>query len=177
MIARRDSGRRGFTLWEMLVYCVISAAIINICVVTFIQTSRVASLSTERAMRQQAYAQFARDFSRTVRSASRVLSSIGETVTNKSQVALDTPEGPVVIGMVGDKPAIWRVERSGDAWRVRNVTLYPIAATVRFELDSTSTDAARRVTARVAGPPRKDPEDVSNLRVLVAALRVDGVWP
>lgn len=175
MNAARD--RQGFTLWEMLVYCVISAAILNICVVTFIQTSRVASLSTERAMRQQAYAQFTRDFTRTVRSASRVLPGIGATVTNESQVVLDTPEGPVIIGMVGDKPAIWGVEPSGDAWRVRRITSYPIAVSLRFELDSTSTDAARRVTVRVMGPPRKDPEDVSNLRVLVAALRVDGVWP
>ncbi|NUM56294.1 MAG: hypothetical protein HUU46_21865 [Candidatus Hydrogenedentes bacterium] len=177
MISPRTNGSDGFTLWEMLVFATISVIMLNLCVVTFIQTTRVASLATDRAMRQQAFAQFSRDFSRTVRHASRVLPAAGETSTGGAQVVLDTPDGPVVVGMAGGKPAIWELVLDNGVWRVGRATAYPIDATVRFKFDSMPVESARRVTMHVTGAPRKAPEDKTNLRVLVAAFRVDGGAP
>lgn len=163
--------RLGMTIVEMLAYTVVSAAVLNICAVTFVQTTRLATLSTARVVRQQAMAQFSRDFARTVHSASRVLENAGAAVTGEGQIVLETPDGPVVVGMAGAQPAIWQLEPADGAWRIARITAYPLDATVWFAWD------AHRVTMRVTGPARKDPGDTANQRTLVAAFRVNGAAP
>jgi len=170
MTPRREN-RLGMTLIEMLAYTVVSAALLNICAVTFVQTTRLASLSTARAVRQQAMVQFSRDVVRTVHGASRVLPNAGSAVTGDNQVVLETPGGPAVIGMAGTKPAIWKLETVDGAWRIARITAYPLDATVRFAWD------ARHVTVHVTGPPHKDPGDTSNQRTIAAAFRVGGAAP
>ena len=165
----------GMTLPEVLVYAAITAVVLNLCAVTFVQTTRLSSLTTERAMRQQTQSQFARDFVRAVHGAARVLPIVGNTVTNESQVVLETPDGPVVVGVAGSALAIWRLDHAGDSWAVDRITSYPVAfRSVRFELDTANCGEARRVTAYIAGPARRDPDDTTGDRVVVAGIRVDG---
>lgn len=173
-MTRRRKHTLGMTLIEMLAYVVVSAAVLNICAVTFVQTSRLAALSSERALRQQAFAQFSDDFVRTVHGATRVLPNAGGAVTHGDQLVLDTPNGPAVVGMAGGKPAIWQLEPYDGAWRIRRITAYPIGASIRFGFDTAEATRARRVTLEVIGPPRKEPSDNANRRTVVAALRVWG---
>jgi hypothetical protein len=171
----RQRGRDalGMSLWEALVFTAISAVLLNLCVVTFVQASRLATYSTDRAMRQSAYAQFSRDVTRAVHRASRVLPGVGETMTGENTVVLETPEGPVAIGMAGKSPAIWKLEEAGGTWALRSIASYPIASTIRFEWGGQDPATARKITIQVEGPPKKGPEDISNTREIVAAFRVD----
>ncbi len=178
MIPHRRNNCRGMSLVEVLVYTAISAVVLNLCAVTFINTTRIASFSTERVLRQQALARFSRDFVRTVHGASRVLPNAGSAVTGEDQVVLDTPDGPVVVGVAGKVLAIWRLESENNTWSIGRITTYPVAFTgIRFDLDTANIAEARRITAHIAGPARKDPEDKANDRDIVAGLRVNGAAP
>ena len=178
MKPNRRNNCRGMSLMEVLVYTAISAVVLNLCAVTFVNTTRIASHSTERVMRQQALAQFSRDFVRTVHGASRVLPNAGSAATGENQVVLDTPDGPVVVGVAGKALAIWQLKSEDNTWSIRRITTYPVGFTgIRFELDTANVVEARRITARIAGPARKDPEDKANDRVIVAGMRVNGVAP
>ena len=177
MIASRRQNALGATLIEMLAYIVIMGIVLNICGTTFVQTTRLASLTTTYAMRQQAEGAFAEDFVRAVHGASRVLPNAGAAVTREDQVVLDAPDGPIVVGVAGKFPAIWKLECENGVWRVRSIRSYPFTARLRFEFDTAEPAAARRVKLHLDGPPRKDADDAANPRVLVAAFRVTGVQP
>ena len=168
----------GITMPEILMYVALSVVVLNLCTVTFIQTSRLSAAATQRAMHQQTLAQFSRDLTSAVHSASRVLDRAGDTVTNERQVVLDTPDGIVVIGLAGSSPAIWGLAQEGDTWRLTRVKRYAVGShEIRIALDSPNTSESRRVTVHLTGPPRKDAEDTANNRVIVAALRVSGAMP
>jgi len=165
----------GITIPEILMYVALSVIVLNLCAVTFIQTSRLSASATQHAMQQQTLAQFSRDVTRAVHSASRVLDRAGDTETNDQQVVLDTPDGIEVIGMAGSSPAIWGLAQEGQTWRLTRVKRYAVGAReMRIVLDSPNISDARRITVHLTGPPRKDPEDTANNRVIVAALRVSG---
>ena len=174
----RYTDSSGITMPEILMYVALSVVVLNLCAVTFVQTSRLSAAATQRAMQQQTLAQFSRDAARAVHSASQVLERAGETLTNDRQVVLNTPDGVAVIGMAGPSPAIWGLAQEGETWRLTRVKRYAVGAReMRIELDSSDFSEARRVTVRLTGPPRKDPEDTANNRAIVAALRVNGAKP
>ncbi|MCC6154633.1 MAG: hypothetical protein IT367_12780 [Candidatus Hydrogenedentes bacterium] len=175
---RRIAEARGMTLPETLVYVALSVVVLNLCTVTFIQSSRFSTAATQRALHQQSLAQFSSDLTRAVHSASRVLERAGDTVTNDRQVVLDTPDGVVVIGTAGESIAIWGLAQEGDAWRLTRVKRYAARArAMQIEFDTSNAGEARRLTFRITGPPRKEPDDTANNRAIVAALRVDGALP
>lgn len=174
----RYSESSGITMPEILMYVALSVVVLNLCTVTFVQTSRLSAAASQRAVQQQALSQFSRDVTSTVHNASRVLDRAGGAMTNDRQVVLETPEGIAVIGTAGTSPAIWRLAQEGDAWRLTHVKRYSVGACeMSVALNSQDTAAARRVTFYLAGPPRKNPEDKANDRVIVAALRVNGATP
>lgn len=175
---RQISEARGMTMPEILVYAALSVVVLNLCTVTFIQSSRFSTAATQRALHQQTLVQFSRDLTRAVHSASRVLERAGDTVTNDRQVVLDTPDGVVVIGTAGVSPAIWGLAQEGDAWRLTRVKRYAVGArTMQIAFDTRNASEARRLTFHITGPPRKEPDDTANDRTIVAALRVDGALP
>lgn len=163
---------------EILMYVALSVIVLNLCAVTFIQTSRLSAAATQRAVQQQNLSQFSRDVTRTVHSASQVLELAGDTVTNDRQVVLETPDGIAVIGVAGSTPAIWGLAQEGEIWRLTKVNRYSVGAReMRIVLDSQNLAEARCVIVHLTGPMRKDPEDTANNRVIVATLRVRGVAP
>lgn len=175
---RQITEARGMTLPEILVYAALSVVVLNLCTVTFIQSTRFSTAATQRALHQQALAQFSRDVTRAVHGASRVLEGAGDTVTSDQQVVLDTPDGIVVIGMAGVSPAIWGLAQEGDAWRLTRVKRYAAGArTMQIAFDTPIASEARRLTFHITGPPRKEPDDTANNRTIVATLRVDGASP
>ncbi|MCC6793514.1 MAG: hypothetical protein IT366_00230 [Candidatus Hydrogenedentes bacterium] len=168
----------GITLPEILVYAALSVVVLNLCTVTFIQSSRFSTAATQRALHQQALAQFSRDLTRAVHGASRVLEGAGDTPTNDRQVVLETPDGVVAIGMAGASPAIWGLAQDGDGWRLTRVKRYAVGArTMQIAFDTPIASEARQLTFHITGPPRKEPDDTGNNRTIVAALRVDGALP
>ena len=175
MSTRRRTNCAGMGLLEVLLYCAIAVVVLNLCAVSFVQTTRLATLTTDRILRQQALTGFAQDFVRTVHGASRVLPSAGSAVTGEKSVVLETPDGPVAVGVVNGLLGIWHLQNDGNRWSVQRITTYPVAfRDVRFELDAADIGDARRITVHITGPARQEPDDTSNDRVIVAGLRLNG---
>ncbi|MDZ4861184.1 MAG: hypothetical protein SGI88_19605 [Candidatus Hydrogenedentes bacterium] len=169
MIPRRFAERSGFTIMEMLAYIVISGIVLNMCMIAFLRTGRIASAGSERLLHAQAAERFATDFARAVHSAQAVLPVAGSFETGAEQLILKSEEGYTGIGMANGKFAIWDIVQEGETYTVGRIRSYPVAyVSAQFQFDTASPAAARRVTLRMS--PAKAPDE-SRVRVLIATLR------
>lgn len=167
--------RLGATLIEMLGYALMLGVLVNICMTTFVRTSRLSALSTETVLRRDAMNAFARDFTRLTRSATEVMNAEGPFTTDATQVVLRTRDGVRVAGAVDGKLAIWAVDEASGC-SIQKIDTYPVALErIRFVYDAEPANAARLITCEITVRARERSQDPARTRLVVAGLRAGGM--
>jgi len=160
---------QGTTIIEMLVYLVISLVILNMGMVTFLRTGRIAAAASQGLLYTQSEQRFAEDCTRILRSANTVVERLDTFETDASQVIVKTSDGYSAIGMPGGVLAIWEITQEGDTYGIGRMRTFPSSyATMAFIYDAGPPNT-RCVTVRLT--PKGDPADERKMRDIVVALR------
>jgi hypothetical protein len=139
----KRASNAGITLLDTLAYVVIAAILINLCLVAFLNSSRLSAVGTMALDRMNGIRQIEQAFSESVRASAGQVEQVGDFVSGPDTLAMATadPSRFVVFTQVDETPRLSRLElvRNGDMYDVDRAFAYPVdLKLIEFKMDSGS---------------------------------------
>lgn len=140
---RIRASNAGITLLDTLAYVVIASILINLCLVAFLNSSRLSAVGTMALDRMNGIRQIEQGFAESVRASAGRVEQVGGFASGPDTLALATadPNRFVVFTQVNQVPRLSRLElvRNGEDFDVDRAFAYPVdLKVIEFTVDSGS---------------------------------------